>query len=182
MPTESRVSHVHGWTIETYAAYNEALRRAEERFEEERDRRYAEIGIEREKALAIQKEADLSALQLAREIQTYKDEKANELRSQIERERGNYASRTDLQAAVGKLEEALKPIQEFVSVARGQNTGTDNVWKYIFATVAAVGAIIGAIAFFRSPVPVTSPPSVVYVPAPPNTMLPSAPAIQQAPR
>ena len=49
----------------------------------ERDRRYAEVNIEREKALKIKETADLAALQLAREIQSYKDEKANELREQI---------------------------------------------------------------------------------------------------
>lgn len=182
MPTESRVSHVSGWTVETYAAFNEALRKGEEKFHEERDRRYAEVAIEREKALKIKEAADLAALGLAREIQTYKDEKANELRSQIERERGSYATKSDLQASVEKIEEALKPIQEFVSVARGQNRGTDNVWKYIFSVIAAVGVVIGALAFFsRSPLPAQQTPQVVYVPAPPNTMLPTTPP-QQVPR
>ena len=43
------------------------------KFEAERDRRYGEVATERDKALA-----------LAREIQNYKDEKANDLRSQID--------------------------------------------------------------------------------------------------
>lgn len=178
MPTESRPSHVSGWTIETYAAYNEAQRKGEERFQSERDRRYTELGIEREKALAIQKQADLAALELAREIQTYKDEKANELRSQIERERGSYASKDDLKAAVEKLEEALKPIQEFVSVARGSNRGAASVITYIFGAIAAIASIIAVVAFFSRGAPASS---VVYVPSPPGTLLPSVPP-QPAPR
>src|SRR5687767_6417131 len=51
------------------------LREADFRFAEERDRRYAEVATEREKALKIKETADLAALGLAREIQTYKDEK-----------------------------------------------------------------------------------------------------------
>jgi len=42
---------------------------------------------ERDKALKVQLEASAEALRLARETQTYKDEKANELRKQIGDER-----------------------------------------------------------------------------------------------
>jgi len=107
----------------------------------ERDRRYAEVSIEREKALKIKEVADLAALQLAREIQTYKDEKANELRSQIERERGHYASRGDLTALSEKLEATLKPILDFVSGSRGGSA--------VYGQIAiAFGLIISAIALF----------------------------------
>lgn len=57
-----------------------------------------------QRALAIKEQADEKALSLAREIQTYKDEKANELRSQIERERGEMATKDDLAGAVEKVE------------------------------------------------------------------------------
>lgn len=57
-----------------------------------------------QRALAIKERADEKALSLAREIQTYKDEKANELRSQIERERGEMATKDDLAAAIEKVE------------------------------------------------------------------------------
>jgi hypothetical protein len=66
--------------LEAYISYNEALI-------QERDRRYAEVATEKEKALRIKDAGDEKALNLARDIQVYKDEKANELRSQIERER-----------------------------------------------------------------------------------------------
>lgn len=95
------------WTVETWAAHTEALREGDLRFLEERDRRYTEVNIEKEKALKIKETADLAALSLAREIQTYKDEKANELREQINSERGLYATKDDLRAAVEKIEAGL---------------------------------------------------------------------------
>ena len=122
-------------------AHLQALQEERDKFMAERDRRYAEVSVEREKALKIKEVADLAALQLAREIQTYKDEKANELRSQIERERGNYASRSDLKALESKIEATVKPLAEFVARSRG---GTDK-WGQI---VIGVGLILGVITLF----------------------------------
>jgi len=112
-----------GWTLHAYVAHNEALRAAELRFGEERDRRYTERDILRERALQIKETADLAALGLAREIQTYKDEKANELRTQIERERGSYATKGDLMAATEKIEETIKPLAQFVAAQHGRAAG-----------------------------------------------------------
>lgn len=78
----------------------------------ERDRRYAEVAVEREKALQIKEKADDRALQLAREIQTYKDEKANELRAQLADERLGYASKTDLVALTDKIEVLITPLRD----------------------------------------------------------------------
>ena len=118
-----------------------AVQEERDKFLAERDRRYLEVSIEREKALKIKEVADLAALQLAREIQTYKDEKANELRTQIERERGNYATRADLLALGEKLEATVKPLAEFVARSRG---GTDK-WGQI---VLGIGLILGIITLF----------------------------------
>lgn len=98
--------------MEERKEYAEALRAAD-------DRRYAEVNIEKEKALKIKEEADKAALGLAREIQTYKDEKANELREQINSERGLYASKTDLASLGEKIETALRPIQSWMSAQQG---------------------------------------------------------------
>ena len=99
-----------------------AIREADRRFSGERDRRYAEVNIEREKALKIKETADLAALQLAREIQEYKDAKANELREQISSERGLYSTKEELAALAEKFELAFKPVIEFMASYRG---GTD---------------------------------------------------------
>jgi hypothetical protein len=94
-----------GWEFGTFkmlmderAKHSTEIRRADRRFDQERDRRYFEVNVEREKALKIKETADLAALGLAREIQTYKDEKANELREQINSERGLYLTRVEYSA------------------------------------------------------------------------------------
>lgn len=99
-----------GWNIDTLRVHVEALRRSDERLENERDRRYSEVNIEREKALKIKEEADKVALDLARQIQTYKDEQANELREQINGERGLYASKEDLVSSVREVRAEISPL------------------------------------------------------------------------
>jgi preprotein translocase subunit SecF len=108
----------------------EALRAADMRFEEERDRRYTEVNIEREKALKIKETADLAALQLAREIQTYKDEKANELREQINSERGLYATNKD-----------IDPIKSYVSSQTGRGLGMYALFGVVMTLLMAAIAI-----------------------------------------
>jgi hypothetical protein len=106
-----------GWTIATFKEHigeinelRDKLEATKDKLEFERDRRYMEVNIEREKALKIKEEADKAALGLAREIQTYKDEKANQLREQINQERGHYASREDLQSAMREIDATLRPL------------------------------------------------------------------------
>ncbi len=140
-----------GWTIATYAVHNEAIRLAQEKFENERDRRYAEVATEREKALKIKETADLAALGLAREIQTYKDEKANELREQINAERGLYLTRDEYlaqhQALEDKLDTALRPLNDFMVASRGRTQGV-GLSANVLATV--VGLLIVALGIIVS--------------------------------
>jgi hypothetical protein len=89
----------------------------------ERDQRYAEVKAAEEKALKVKETADLKALDLASQIQTYKDEKANELRSQIESERGNYATREDLMSAIRELSATINPIASYVAQQQGRAGG-----------------------------------------------------------
>jgi len=105
----------------------EALLHAERRFMEERDRRYSEVNIEREKALKIKEVADLKALDLARDIQVYKDEKANQLREQINSERGLYATNKD-----------LEPLKAFM---QGAGAVTAQSARYIAAIVAVASVV-----------------------------------------
>jgi hypothetical protein len=104
----------------------EALRVADRRFEDERDRRYSEVNIEREKALKIKETADLAALQLAREIQTYKDEKANELREQISSERGLYATNKD-----------IDPLKGYIAGQTGRGLGMNALFGWAMAVLMA---------------------------------------------
>lgn len=65
------------WTLEAWTIHTTAMREADLRLSEERDRRYLEVNIEKEKALKIKETADLAALSLARDIQTYKEAAAD---------------------------------------------------------------------------------------------------------
>jgi len=92
----------------------------------ERDRRYTEVNIEREKALQIKEKADLAALKLAREIQSYKDEKANELREQISSERGIYATNKD-----------IEPLKAYVSSQTGRGVGMNALAGWLLSLFMA---------------------------------------------
>ena len=105
---------------------DEKLRDADQRFAAERDRRYTELAIEREKALKIKESADERALRLQAATQEYKDEKANELREQISAERGLYVTREELAAAVRELQATIRPLTDYTSGAAGQLIGAQD--------------------------------------------------------
>jgi hypothetical protein len=141
-------SSVSAWTVDTYAAHNEALRLSEEKFQLERDRRYTEVNIEKEKALKIKETADLAALSLARDIQIYKDEKANELREQINRERGFYASKQDVVATAEKLEATILPLINYVNQQQGRGSGISTVGALVigvFVVISSMAACAGVL-------------------------------------
>ena len=92
------------WNIGTYAAYSEALRAADRRFNDERDRRYTEVNIEKEKAREIKATADLAALSLARESQMYKEQQNDVIRDKNLSESGVYATNE----ALGKVAEDIR--------------------------------------------------------------------------
>lgn len=112
-----------GWTVDTLATHLEALRTGDEKFQTERDRRNTEVAAEREKALKIKETADLAALSLAREIQTYKDDKADKARDLSLSERGAYVTRADLELVVDEIRASLKPLFDFVAGQRGLDRG-----------------------------------------------------------
>lgn len=148
----SGTNTTNGWTIDTYAAHMAALREADERiaaekerFNQERDRRYSEVNIEREKALKIKEEADKAALGLAREIQQYKDEKANQLREQINSERGTYPTKEELAASVREITAMIAPLTAFVEGRRGEQQGAAasiNRMLSIIGGLAALSTVI----------------------------------------
>jgi len=142
----------HGWTVETYVIHNEAMREAEEKLQIERDRRYAEVNIEREKALKIKETADLAALELARESQVYKDERNDAMREQALSSTGVYATHADVSMVaerMGKsinelterMESALKPLVSFVSSQQGVQKGSQITMGNIYAAIGAITAI-----------------------------------------
>jgi hypothetical protein len=124
--------------FEALRAGDHALREADARFLAERDRRYQEFSAERdqryaevkaaeEKALKVKETADLKALNLASQIQTYKDEKANELREQISNERSIYVTRNELAGAVRELQASIKPLTEYAVSQQGRTSGAADI-------------------------------------------------------
>lgn len=83
-----------------------------------------------QKALQIKDRADTSALELARTIQTYKDEKANELREQIGSERNLYVTKAE-----------LKPIYDYVAAQQGSSRGATNTIAYIVLAISVAISI-----------------------------------------
>lgn len=134
--TEREVS---GWTVDTLKVLVDERWRADKQLGEERDRRYAEVKNAEEKALKVKEEADRAALGLAREIQTYKDEKANELREQISRERGSYATQAEMRAAIEKMEAVMKPALDAVSRGNGMN----QMWGWIVGAASLAALLVG---------------------------------------
>ena len=120
-------------------------RRADEKFQTERDRRYTEVALEREKALQIKEKADDRALDLARQIQTYKDEQANELRSQIESERGTYATQSDLRALDEKIATALAPVLTYVAGEQRHDSGIQSSRTLLIGAIGAVVVFVNLI-------------------------------------
>ncbi len=135
-----------GWTVDTYAAHNEALRHADDKFQAERDRRYTERDELRQLALAIKEEADKTALLLQRATQEYKDEKANLLREQIGGERNLYATKEELIAAIANVVATIKPVTDYVATQQGRAQGIQFTTGTLFASLAAVGTIAFLIA------------------------------------
>lgn len=136
------------WTLEAFIIHTERMEVMNEKFLDERDRRYTEVGIEREKALRIKETADLAALSLARESQVYKDQQADVMREKNLAASGVYATNTDLQLMVDKIEKSLKPLFEFVSSQQGASRGNQITWGKIFASLGAFGVIVGVIVKF----------------------------------
>src|ERR1035437_7583004 len=106
-----------GWTVETYVMHNEAVRILEEKLRVESDRRYAEVNVEREKALKIKETADLAALELARESQVYKDERNDAMREQTLSQTGAFATHSDLALVADKMETSINKVAERLEAA-----------------------------------------------------------------
>jgi outer membrane murein-binding lipoprotein Lpp len=136
-----------GWTLDTLQEHWQVVNGLQREFLEERDRRYSEVKAAEEKALAVKQRADEQALGLAREIQIYKDEKANELREQISSERGSYATKEDLAASVRELTATISPLTSYVSGdVRSEKAVKDHTALIVSMVGLGVSLLIGAAA------------------------------------
>lgn len=136
------------WTLEAYMLHNESMRTMETKILEERDRRYMEVNVEKEKALKIKETADLAALSLARESQLYKDQQADVMRDKNLASSGIYATNEDLKDMVDKIEKSLKPVFEFVSSQQGISQNSELTMGKMFGIIGAIGVVVGVIVKF----------------------------------
>lgn len=123
--------------------YNESVQLASIALETERDRRYAEVNVEKEKALKIKETADLAALTLAREIQSYKDINAEKAREQGLRDTGAYVTRDDLASIMGDLKRELAPFLDYVTKQQGVVVGSGITAAKLYSSVVLGGIILG---------------------------------------
>jgi hypothetical protein len=104
----------HGWTIATYAAHNEALRAAEEKFQAERDRRYEERDVANKAAvMAALASAERMAEKTEAALKEYKVG-ANEWRDTV---------------------------KDLISGMQGGSKGMRDMWGWIIAAAMA-GAVL----------------------------------------
>jgi len=141
-----------GWTLDTYAYYQEQLRQADIRFGEERDRRNVEGAALRAEALKIKETADLAALTLARDSQTLKEAQNDAMRDKQLGESGIYATNASVTKAFDTLNAELKvtlqPLVDFVAKAQGGTDRTKQLWAALGGTVALFTLILAALAIF----------------------------------
>jgi hypothetical protein len=126
----------------TLRDYLGAMRAADQRFSDERDRRYAEVKNAEEKALKVKEVADAVALDLARQIQTYKDEQHNGLLKQWQGERGTYVT-------VEKFDATVKPLLDFVSGQQARGVGRSALVVGLATFAALISAIVAIVVLLK---------------------------------
>lgn len=137
------------WTKNSYIAHNEAMRKMDEKLQNERDKRYTEGNQLRAMALQIKETADFRALELARELQTYKDERNDAMREQNLKETGVFATRDDLANIFSKTEEkltsfidemkiVLKPVLAHIAEDKGAAVSTTKLYAGIAILVILI--------------------------------------------
>lgn len=132
---------LQGWTIETYAAHNEAMRQEGWRFLAEQDRRYTEGAELRAVALKIKETADLAALTLARESQTLDQARLDALRDKTMGDSGIYATNSSVTASINELRVSLQPLVDYVSTHKGAELTKANLYTFAGGIVAVLAVL-----------------------------------------
>lgn len=111
-----------GWTIGTLHEHFQAIRQADQKALEIKAAGDAE-------ARRIKEQGDEKALELAREIDKYKDAQ----------------SKTDLAAVLSEIKTAIKPLADYVAAQQGGSRVSNAAWGYLVATIAIVIALYTAL-------------------------------------
>ena len=138
------------WTKKSMVIHFGALRKADQEMALERDRRYTEGAGLRAEALKIKETADLAALTLARESQTYKEQQADAMRDKTLGESGLYATNSSVTHAIAELKGWLQPFVDYVAADKGKTKGSEVTWNKIYATIAAIAGV-AAVFYYSLP-------------------------------
>ena len=118
-----------GWTIDTFS-----------RFMDERDRRYTEVAIEREKALKIKEVADRDAMDLARSAQIYREAQNDAMRDKNLSQSGIYATTASVAQGFAEFRAEVRPLLDYVQAVKG--SATNKIGLYMGASF--IGVLIAA--------------------------------------
>jgi hypothetical protein len=131
-----------GWTIETLAYHQDAMRA-------ELDRRLMEVAQATAMALDIKSTADEKALQLAAESQLRRDTAAEVLRDKQLQQTGIFATNVDMIAAIGELKKSqekvmndltshLTPFLDWITSQQGASKKSDITWQKLIGVVSVL--------------------------------------------
>lgn len=101
------------------------------------------IRADDQRALQIKEVGDGKALDLQKETQQYKDEKANELREQISNERGAYLTRLEFNTSHQALIDKIDALTTRIAATEGRSGGLNQGWVWLLGAIVAIGTIIG---------------------------------------
>lgn len=121
-----------GWTIETYSAYNEALRLAQDKLDEERDRRYREVQAARD----VTRQVRYTAADIALD------------RIRVEQEALEQRFDAALSAFQARYEAAHKPLADYVAAQLGRSEAVSQSTRIIYSVLTLAVAIIVASILF----------------------------------
>jgi hypothetical protein len=134
------------------ANHSRELAKAERRLGTERDRRYGEVDLEREKALKIKETADALALTLAAALQAEKDDRKNDVLQRWDNDRNTFVTRaeaiTQHEAVLDKIEAAVGPLNDFVQGTRSSSVAVAGLKANQLAYIAIFVAVISIIAYY----------------------------------
>lgn len=152
-----------GWSIQALHEHYRELRIADLKLADDRekhqreiqeanDRRYSEVADQRDTALTIGKTADDKALNLAQELRTLLDSKAEQARDKNLGERGTFATQADLADVLREIKGIISPITATLATlvaAESQHTGSaagvQMTIGRLFGSIAALGGVIGIV-------------------------------------
>ena len=137
------------WSFESYVHHNEAMRKAERRFQAERDRRYTERFVSQENALAIALTSIKERVEKSDQAYSLRFEQVNEWRRTYSDLVTGTMSRNEIEERFrsldAKLDTKLDPVTQFVSGQQGSQGSRTAQRSSIIAVFGILGTLAGII-------------------------------------